>query len=369
MRVVLTGGGSGGHIYPALAIARGLMAENPHHRILYIGTRHGLEHDLVPRAGIPFRTIHARGLLVRGWRGKIAGAGALAAGIRDAWSILRRERPDVVVGTGGYVSGPVGLVASWLRIPLVIQEQNAFPGFTNRTLARRAYAVVTPWEEARQYFPAHTRVVLAGNPVQVTTTHTRESAREALGLDPKIRLLMVTGGSQGAQALNTWVTELLPELQQASDWGVIWATGSRYYETVKNAVAPVIQHLPPSRFRMEPYFYEIQTVYRAADLFVGRAGAMTIADCQAFGVPAVLVPSPHVSENHQAKNASAIQTRGAGLAIEEGQLVGQTGTILSLLRDTARLSTMQAAMQALYDPHAVDRILATINQAAGRRRS
>lgn len=254
MRVVLTGGGSGGHIYPALAIARGLMAENPNHRILYIGTRHGLEHDLVPRAGISFRTIHARGLLVKGWRGKIAGAGALAAGIRDAWSILRRERPDVVVGTGGYVSGPVGLVASWLKIPLVIQEQNAFPGLTNRTLARRAYAVVTPWEEARQYFPSHTRVVLAGNPVQVTTTHTRESARVALGLDPKIRVLMVTGGSQGAAALNAWVTELLPELHQATDWGIIWATGSRYYETVKNAVDPVIGHLPPSRFRMEPYF-------------------------------------------------------------------------------------------------------------------
>ncbi len=372
MRVVLTGGGSGGHIYPALAIARGLLAEDPDTELLYVGTDHGLERDLVPRAHVPFAAVHARGLLVPGLRGKMAGVLSALRGTAEAWGILRRFRPDVVVGTGGYVSGPVGLAAGFLNIPLVIQEQNAWPGLTNRQLAKRAQAVLVPFEEARRYFPERTRVVLAGNPIDAPTEdRSKAQARTTLGLRRDVRVLMATGGSQGAEAINRLMLRLMSDVLADPGLGMIWATGKRYYGDMK---ARLQQQYPQgwdeSRVQVFEYFYEIQIVYRASDLFVGRAGAMTLTDCQAFGLPAVLVPSPNVSEDHQSKNAAVIEGRGAGIRVPEGDLKARRREVLELLRDADRTDTMSANMRGMFDAHAVERIVDTIReaaQAAGRR--
>ncbi len=372
MRAVVTGGGSGGHIYPALAIAKELQNRVPRAELLYVGTNHGLEKDLVPRAGIPFATIHARGLLVRGVRSKVSGVMAAVRGLMDAWRILKRFRPDVVIGTGGYVSGPVGLAASLLHIPLVIQEQNVWPGLTNRSLAKRAYAVFVPFEEARQYFPPQTQVLLAGNPINLPAERlSREAAREALDLDPGIRLLMATGGSQGAEAVNQLMLELLPQVVGDSSLGMIWATGKRYYRKVMAALeARYPDGWDRRRIQVFEYFYQIQTVYQAADLYIGRAGMMTQTDCQAFGVPAVLIPSPHVSEDHQTKNASVVEARGAGLMIPEPAVRDRANEVLALLRDQERTRAMADNMHALFDAGALERIIDTVveaSRAPGRR--
>lgn len=371
MRVVISGGGSGGHIYPALAIAEGIRQRDPACRIMYVGSAHGLESDLVPRAHFPFGTIHAKGLLVRGLSGKITGVLSALRGLMEARAILRREHPDVVVGTGGYVSGPVGLAARWLGIPLVIQEQNAWPGFTNRTLARRAAAVIAPYEESRKYFPPGTRLVVAGNPVELRDQHTPASARKALGLDSQVTLLMATGGSQGAEAINQAMLDLLPAVAADPALGMIWATGRRYFSRIQQALEKCEQPLDPNRIRIVEYFYDIQTVLRASDVFFGRAGAMSLADCEAYGLPAVLVPSPHVSEDHQTKNAMVIEKRGAGVVIPETQLAIRVSEILNLMREAKPRKRMSEAMSALYDRDALNRILDVIFQAArgrGRRR-
>ena len=368
MRVLLSGGGSGGHIYPALAIARGLAQADRHTIFLYVGTNHGLERDLVLRENIAFRAIHARGLLVPGILGKAAGAAALLRGVWDAVGILRAFRPDVVVGTGGYVSGPVGLAAGLMKIPLVIQEQNAFPGLTNRSLARRASAVLVPFEEAVQYFPPRTRVILAGNPVEVPPSRlTRIAARQELKLDPNARVLMATGGSQGAEAINRLMLTLLPEVMARREFGMIWATGKRYYQDVLTQIKRHYpQGLDSKRLQVVEYFYQIQTVYQACDLFVGRAGAMTLTDCQAFGVPMVLIPSPHVSEDHQTRNAEAIAQRGAGMMLVEEQLERRSHEVLELLADESRLAGMRMRAAQAHDGNALDRIVQTILQVGGR---
>lgn len=369
MRVLVSGGGSGGHIYPALAIAKGLRQSDPDCQLLYVGTSHGLEKDLVPRADIPFATIHARGLLVKGVSGKIVGAMVAMRGLFDALAVVRAFRPDVAVGTGGYVSGPVGLAATLQHVPLVIQEQNAWPGWTNRRLARRSVAVLVPYAEAVRYFPSGTRIIVAGNPVQRSSDRlSRHEARRRLGLKEEGRFLMATGGSQGAQAINQFLAGLMPQVLADESLGMIWATGKRYFSSV---MAELRQTYPEGwdqeRVKVVEYFYDIPLVYQASDLFVGRAGAMTLADCQAYGMPAVLVPSPHVTEDHQTKNAQVIQTRGAGILLAEDVLPGKASEVLALLRDGEGRRKMSERMLSLYDNDAIERIIQTIRDAARAR--
>lgn len=370
--MMIAGGGSGGHIYPALAIVAAVRARDPKAEVLYVGTSHGLEADLVPRANIPYRTIAARGLLVRGIAGKARGALTAVAGLVDALRLIRRFRPDVVVGTGGYVSGPVGLAAAWLGVPLVIQEQNAWPGLTNRTLAKRAQHVVVPYEEACQFFPKSVPVSVISNPVDLGGVEPREEARKALGMPSECVLLMVTGGSQGAAALNRFVLQHLAEIAANPGWGLAWATGKRYGKEVKREMARLNLAVDPKRVHIVEYFYGIQRVYAAADLFLGRAGAMTLADCQAFALPALLVPSPHVVEDHQTKNARALERLGGAQVLPEDALFAQGWeAVKRLLEDGERRREMGRRARAGFHPDAADRIAAIVMAAArerGRRR-
>lgn len=367
MRVILSGGGSGGHIYPALTIARGLMQADSTTQILYVGTTHGLERELVPRENIAFRTIHAQGLLVSGLAGKASGVLAALRGLFEAFGIICVFKPDVVVGTGGYVSGPVGLAASLLGIPLVIQEQNAWPGLTNRSLAKRAATVFVPFEEAVPLFPPKSRIIVAGNPVERPGRRAgRDAVRVELGLDPKIRVLMVTGGSQGAVAVNDVMLELLLSIAEDSSLGLVWATGTRYYASVMDKINKRFpQGLDPNRIRVVEYFYRIASMYEASNLFLGRGGAMTLTDCEAFGLPMVIVPSPNVSEDHQTRNAEAVARRGAGVVIPEAELTRRRGEVIDLLRSEARLLDMGTKISALFDADALPRMVRIIREISG----
>jgi UDP-N-acetylglucosamine--N-acetylmuramyl-(pentapeptide) pyrophosphoryl-undecaprenol N-acetylglucosamine transferase len=300
--------------------------------------------------------------LVKGLVGKLTGALAAVRGLAEALTIIGDFRPDVVVGTGGYVSGPVGLAAVIQRVPLIIQEQNAWPGLTNRSLARRARVVFVPFAEAVRYLPTNTRVVIAGNPVERPSERlTRQEARRELGINEDLQVIMATGGSQGADAVNQLMLSLLPAIAHNPRLGMVWATGHRYYQTVIAAVSERFgPELDPKRVQIVEYFYRIAVVYQASDLFVGRAGMGTITDCQAYGVPAVLMPSPNVSEDHQTRNAQALAQRGAGVVLAEAEWPQRVGEVLDLLQDIDRLQVMSAKIAALFDADAVERIVAEI---------
>jgi UDP-N-acetylglucosamine--N-acetylmuramyl-(pentapeptide) pyrophosphoryl-undecaprenol N-acetylglucosamine transferase len=365
MRILMAGGGSGGHIYPALAIADALRRLDPEVEVGYVGTDHGLEKDLVPRHGLPFYRIHAAGLLVRGWRGKLHGLVEAQRGLVEALALIRRLKPAVVVGTGGYVAGPVGLAAAISGVPLVLQEQNAWPGFTNRKLARYARHIFVPYESARRHFPARVPVTVLPNPVTLQEVPSREEARAALGLKPEWTVLMVTGGSQGAEALNRFVFEHLSEWEQREDWALLWATGKRYWPEIARRLGERAWAWDKNRVQVVEYFYEIARIYRAADLFLGRAGAMTLADLRAYGLPAILVPSPHVAEDHQTENARAMEQEGAAKLLPERMLFhGGFELLTSLMADPALRLQMGKAAQARFDPAAGEKMAAIILEVA-----
>lgn len=363
LKVVVTGGGSGGHIYPALAIVDGLKRRVESLDVLYIGAQQGLEQDVVPRHQIALATIHAKGLLVSGFAAKLSGVIAALRGLSESIKILRKFRPAVVVGTGGYVCGPVGMAAVLLGIPLILQEQNVWPGFTNRKLAPKAALVLVPYEESRENFPPHTRLRVINNPVSIRITESRDDARQKLGIEPGTTVLLATGGSQGAKALNQFLLSWLPRLREHPEWGLLWMTGKRYYAEVRDALSSM--SYDPKRIQVVEYFYEIQRYLLASDVFLGRAGAMSLEDCAAFGLPAILVPSPNVSEDHQTRNAQVFVKRGAGFLVPEPELMADgAGIIERILTDQDLRGRMAASVRALYNPQAEAEMVEAIVQVA-----
>lgn len=364
MRVVLTGGGTAGHISPALAIAEALQARpGDSIDIHYIGMGGGLEQKLVPRAGLPFHAVHAGGLLKPGLWSKVVGGLRAARGLWQSYITLGRLAPDVVVGTGGYVSGPVGLAAAWRSIPLVLLEPDVWPGLTNRMLARRAHTVMVPYAEAVKHLPEGTRVKVTGTPVRPSLVGAdRTEARRRLGLDPEWTVLLAFGGSLGAPAINRLMTLVWPTLAAEPTWAVIWATGPRHFASVAPSLTP-----PPDdhRLRVVDYWHEMDWAFAAADVLVGRAGANTCAEAQARGVPALLVPSPYVTGDHQRKNAEYLAGHGAALVVLEDRIETEgLASLVGLLRDADVRRRMGLAARAMFRPDAMTRILDTILAAA-----
>lgn len=367
LRVALSGGGSGGHVYPALAVAGRLQASPGPIDLMYVGTLAGLEADLVPRSGVAFHAIHAAAWLKPGAAAKLRGAWHTARGTWDAWRLFARTRPDVLLTTGGYVTGPVGLAASWLHIPLVVHEQNVWPGLTNRLLARRAHVVLTTYADTAQHLADGTVVRVTGYPVRTSVVEMdRDAARRQLGLAPEWVVVVATGGSQGAPAVNTLMADVWAAALERRHWAVIWATGPRRFET---ATGHLDRTRDPERLRVEPYLYDLDVVLAAADVVVGRAGAGTLAEAAARALPLVLVPSPHVSEHHQEKNAAVWADRGAALVVAEAA-VGHGGlsAVAALMDDADRRRTMGQAASRLHHPAALDRIVAAVADAAGSPR-
>ncbi|HLS88795.1 MAG TPA: undecaprenyldiphospho-muramoylpentapeptide beta-N-acetylglucosaminyltransferase [Sphingobacteriaceae bacterium] len=374
MRVVLTGGGTGGHIYPALALAEELRRHDPHVNLLYVGSRTGLEGRIVPAAGIPFVAIPARGLVGKSMMDRVRGVAALLQGMAAARKILTDARPWVVVGTGGYVSGPVGMMAAIMGIPLIVHEQNAFPSVTNRLLSPRAAAVAVPFPAVGDAFPRARRVVVTGNPVRpaILAADGRE-ARRQLALDGFRRVVLVTSGSRGAQRINEAAHALAASLPE--DTALLWVTGERYYDDVlarlqEAGLAPG----PPGPLRIRPYLEEMELALAAADLAVTRAGGISLAEVTARGLPAVVVPSPHVTHDHQRHNARVLAGAGAAVMLEDDQCTGEAlaRIVGQLLADEERLAAMAAASGALGVPDAARRlaqlVLETARQPAPRRR-
>ncbi|MHB9145180.1 MAG: undecaprenyldiphospho-muramoylpentapeptide beta-N-acetylglucosaminyltransferase [Symbiobacteriia bacterium] len=360
LRVAITGGGTGGHIYPALTIAKTLQSLAPGTEVLYIGTREGLEADIVPRSGLPFETVHVAGVAGKSLSKAVSGLVQAARGTAESLRLLRRWRPDVVVGTGGYVSGPVVLAGRLVGAKVAIQEQNAIPGFTSRVLSRLADRVFLPNQEARRYFGGGRKFLVTGNPVRPEVVAAdREEARARLGVPAGKRLLFAFGGSRGARAINQALVPILGRLLERPDLMVLYVTGQAAFEQVSGQLREQGIDLEISgKIMVKPYFYEAEAALAAADLALVRAGAMTMAEIAVRGLPAVVIPFPFAIYDHQEKNARVPEGRGAAIVLRESQLGPErlAAVLTDLLDHPDRLAAMAGQMRELGRPEASERI-------------
>jgi UDP-N-acetylglucosamine--N-acetylmuramyl-(pentapeptide) pyrophosphoryl-undecaprenol N-acetylglucosamine transferase len=364
MRVVLTGGGTGGHIYPALAIGREVSVRQPGSSLLYIGTSRGLESRIVPEQGIAFENITITGFrrslswdnvrtVVRFWQG-----------VRRSKVILKKFQPDIVVGTGGYVCGPVVYAASKLGIPTLIHEQNVMPGLTNKFLSRYVDGVAVSFAESVGYFNRCRDVVHAGNPCASAVVHaSRDKGFRSLDLKPETPFVLVVGGSRGAKALNDAMTSMVPMLSQLPNAQFVFVTGERFYEDITarmNKYSPDIS----SRVHIVAYIKNMPEVLAAASLVVSRAGASSLAEITSLGVPSILIPSPNVTNNHQEPNARSLADAGAADMILERNLTGDLlfRHIRAIMGDTAYRGSMAQASRKLGMPNAATTIVEQITR-------
>ena len=368
MRVLMTGGGTAGHINPALAIAGKIKKENPDAQILFVGAKGRMETRLVPGAGFPIETVDVRGfqrrLSVRNVGRNVSAAFHAVTSGAEASRIIKRFRPDIAIGTGGYVSGPVLRRAAKMGVPVLVHESNAFPGVTVKMLAKCADAVLIADEAARRYLPEDCRVVVTGNPLGPGFVDPdREKARRELSLDSR-PLILSYGGSLGADRINSVMAEVLERSHREGELQHIHGAGRGGYEKMCRGLKERGVPLDGEGIRVREYIDDMSRCMAAADLVICRCGAMTLSELPAAGKPSILIPSPNVAENHQYHNAMALVKTGAALCIEEKELTGDAlwEAIHSLMDDEGRLCQMgeNARRSAITD--ADDRIYAVVSQ-------
>lgn len=366
MRVLIAGGGTAGHVFPALALARRLVTEGA--EVDFVGTEGGQEARLVPAAGFPFHAVEARPFVRRLSVDALRAPGAAVRSVKQCRPLV--EAADVVVGMGGYVSVPAGLAALRGRRPLVLHEQNAVPGLANRSLAVPARAVALSFAEAARLLPRRTRTVVTGNPVReqvLAVAGEREAlskeARAELGLDEDRQTVVVFGGSQGALHVNRAAAAAIHRLRDRHDVQIVLLTGPAHLAEVRRDVAGDT----PLLVRILPFLDRMELAYAVADLVVCRAGATTAAEITVCGLPSVLVPYPHATARHQEANARALQRAGAGIVIMDHALSGDllTTRIAELLADRGRLRVMGARASAWARPDAAEQLAQVVVE--GRR--
>ncbi len=314
IRVILSGGGTGGHIFPAVAIANAIKAAAPNASILFVGAKDRMEMEKVPAAGYQIKGLWISGLQRRLTTDNLMFPFKVVSSLYNAYKIIKSFKPDVVVGTGGYASGPTLRVASWLGIPTLIQEQNSFPGITNKMLASKANKICVAYDGMGKYFPKD-KILLTGNPVRNDIEHNNNCKSDALqyfklNID-KITLLVV-GGSLGAKTINQSIAAGLSRLVGANIQ-LIWQTGKLYEDQATAAVSG----FKGKGIISMPFIKEMDMAYAAADIVISRAGAIAISELCISGKPSILVPSPNVAEDHQTKNALALSTREAAILVKD----------------------------------------------------
>lgn len=360
MRVILTGGGTGGHVYPAIAIAEKIKEKYPGSEILFVGTERGMERKIVPSNGYEIRFITISGFDRKHMLKNAKTAVNLVKGSMQSRTILKEFRPDVVIGTGGYVCAPVVRMAAKMGILTFIHEQNAYPGMTNKMLEKYVDKVFLAFAEAAKYFKKKDKLVVTGNPVRKAFREAkRETARTLLSIPQDAFVVLAFGGSLGAKRINEAALPLLEFTAGQKDLYTVLATGSYYYrEMTEKAQA---KHLDlADNIRVLEYIDDMPSYLAAADLVISRAGALTISEIVAGGKPAILIPSPNVTGNHQFYNAKSIAGRGGAVLIEEPDLTDESliSSVLSLMNDRQRLGDMAKASRAAASEDALGKIVA-----------
>jgi len=315
-RIVFAGGGTGGHLFPAIAIAdriTELVQNKMTVDIAFVGTKRGLEYRMRESLGYPLHLIHVRGIARSLTLRNLLVPFILIGALVQSMLLLRKLSPDVVIGTGGYVSWPVLKVAAFRKIVSVLQEQNSFPGITTRRLAQRAERIYLGFEKAREHLRTKGKIIVTGNPVRASVVNgSRSEAIKAFGLDPENKTILVLGGSQGARTVNNAVLASLEKTQLPTEYQLLWQTGKRDYKEVTARSGRKVTDCA-----LFPFADRMDLVYAAADLAIARAGALTLAELTACGLPSILIPYPHAAGDHQRKNAADLVDRKMAVVIDD----------------------------------------------------
>ena len=351
-KYIVSGGGTGGHVFPAIAIADALRKKDPSCDILFVGAIGKLEMQKVPEAGYPIEGLKIAGLQRRLTIKNLSFPFKLLSSLWRAKKIVKKFNPDVVIGVGGYASGPVLKMASKRRIPTVLQEQNSHPGLTNRLLAKTASKICVAFEGLEKYFPSE-KIVMTGNPVRediVEIGGKREKALAHFKLNDAKKVILVIGGSLGAKTLNDSILSGLNNLKQ-ENVQLIWQCGKYYYEQLKGQIGV------DEDVKLHPFIKEMDFAYAAADVIISRAGALSVSELCLIKKASILIPSPNVSEDHQTKNAMALVKKDATILIKDDEARGQlVQCAKDLLHNEAEIQKLQKNIGALARPKAADAI-------------
>ena len=357
MKVLLSGGGTGGHVYPAIAIANRIKEENPDAEILFVGTEKGIESEIVPKYGYELKTVTVQGFKRKIDFDNVKRVFKLFKGLEQSRKIVKKFKPDVVIGTGGYVSGPVLFNASISKIPTVVHEQNSFPGVTNKMLSKTVTRVLTSFEDSHGRFPEGSREKLAftGNPVRKEILLARKNvARRNLGITEDKKMVLCYGGSGGSRKINEAMNLVIKNMVK-DDVAFIFATGKGFYEEFMTSIEDVKLK---NYQRVVPYLEDMANALAASDLVIGSAGAISLAEITALGKPSIIIPKAYTAENHQEYNAKSIEKKGGGLAILEKNLTPESlnNAVFKLLGDREQLIDMAEASRKIGKPEAIDLI-------------
>jgi UDP-N-acetylglucosamine--N-acetylmuramyl-(pentapeptide) pyrophosphoryl-undecaprenol N-acetylglucosamine transferase len=334
MRIVIAGGGTGGHLFPGIAIAEEFLKRDDKTKIIFIGTKKGIESRLLDKSGYELRVIDIEGVKGRGMKALVKGAYQIPKSIWQSRRILKQFEPDIVFGVGGYASGPAVLAAHFMNISTAIAEQNAIPGVTNKILGHFADKIFVTYAQTRENFPQK-KVILSGNPIRASFVAGRGKIKEKRDY----RQLLVFGGSQGAEAINKGVMDMLPQLQNIKNkLRILHQTGAKQAEEMKKAYEQF-----GVQAKVTDFIVDMAAAYADADLIICRAGATSLAEITAAGKAAILIPYPWAANDHQLKNAQALASEGAVEVIPEKELSGDTlfGVIENLFQDAKKLHQME----------------------------
>jgi UDP-N-acetylglucosamine--N-acetylmuramyl-(pentapeptide) pyrophosphoryl-undecaprenol N-acetylglucosamine transferase len=340
LRVIVSGGGTGGHIFPAVSIANAVKAEHPDAEILFVGAEGRMEMQRVPAAGYKIIGLPIAGFDRKNLLKNVVVLYKIAKSQWKARKIIKDFKPHVVVGVGGYASGPTLKTAGQMGIPTLIQEQNSYAGVTNKLLAKSAKKICVAYDGMERFFPAE-KIIKTGNPVRqnlLDAKVTKEEATKSFGLDPQKRTVLVIGGSLGARTMNESILQHLEEIRSSKAVQFIWQTGKYYSQEIGEALA---KEAPVDNMKVMDFISNMDNAYMAADLVISRAGASSISELCLLKKPCILVPSPNVAEDHQTKNAQALSTKGAAIFVKDSDARNELIPLaLKTVMDDAQLSSL-----------------------------
>ena len=367
MRFIFTCGGTAGHVNPALAVAGRLKELLPDSEFLFLGAEGKMEMELVPRAGYDIKALKisniSRGKNLKALAHNIKTLKNVIISGHEAKAVIRDFKPDAVIGTGGYVCYTVLKAAARLGIPTAVHESNAVPGLTTKLLAKTVDRIMVGFEESRQYYPEPDKVIVTGTPVRGEFAGlSKKQARRELGMDEKEKLVVSVWGSLGAGHMNSVMTQCIPLMDGTQGFRMIYAAGKAYYPSVLETLEETAPGLPQRKVDLREYIFDMPRVMAAADLVMCRAGASTISELTYMGLPAILVPSPNVTNNHQEKNARVLEKAGGAQVLLEGEFDAASllENVKALLADEKKLEAMSAAMRSMSMPDAADKISSII---------
>lgn len=366
MRIIISGGGTGGHVFPAIAIADAIRKQRPEADIRFVGAIGRMEMEKVPQAGYPII-----GLWISGFQRSLTWKNLLfpIKLLHSAWkarSIIRSFRPDIAIGVGGYASGPMLQAAAASGIPIVLQEQNSYAGVTNRILGAKAALICVAYQGMEQFFPSE-KIVLTGNPLraQLHVRGNREEGIRYYGLDKAKKTILIIGGSQGARTLNQAMDASTALIESRLDVQILWQCGKLYLETYSGTK---VATLPQVHIRA--FLDRMDLAYAVADIVISRAGALSVSELCLAGKAAILVPSPNVAEDHQTRNAESLVKQGAALLVTDDRAIsGMLLEAYALLDDTARKANMEKCILSLAKPGAADEIASLVLKLVKDRRT